>query len=319
MNSKFSWLFGVFLASIVFAGCKSSQSAAPTLAGCTDPLAGNYNSRANSDDGSCTYDNIQTGYFCTQQDLARLTLGMSKTAVKNALGVYPWEIYGAEDGCEVHVYRVKNAKQQVDVQNWERNQAYPTSSYVFEDEHQDMHLFFKGNMLTSILSERAASGLVEDLACIANDMASLCGVDAAGISYVGCTNSLAMNYAPNATTDDGSCTYLGGCTDPGASNYSSDAVRDDNSCVYVGCNDPSATNYNPRAMHKQSECEYCPCDTQEYFYIMSDAPGCSDPCIKVKRNSETAKSFENECTWCQMIDQAGPASLQIELKNVDMN
>lgn len=300
-------------------GCKSTESLAPAVNGCTDPLAGNYNPRATKDNGTCTYDNVQTDFFCKHQDLARLELGMTKNTVRGVLGVYPWEIYGAEDGCEVHVYRVKNAQQVVAAQNWERNQAYPTSDYVYHAEAEEVHLFFKANGLTSILSPRAASGLAEDLACIANDMASLCGVNASGISYIGCTNKQAKNYNPGATHDDGTCVFAKGCTDPDASNFSSAALTDDGSCVYIGCGDPAAINFNPDALHNQALCEFCPCDTQEYFYVRSSNPGCDDECIKVKRSSETAEQFKPQCTWCQLIDQAGPASIQIGLNGVDMD
>ena len=64
---------------------------------------------------------------------------------------------------------------------------------------------------------------------------------------VGCTDSLAINYNPLATADDGSCQYplaepmvvsstleiiISGCTDPTASNYNLSATADDGSCQY---------------------------------------------------------------------------------------
>ena len=54
------------------------------------------------------------------------------------------------------------------------------------------------------------------------------------ISVNGCTNSLATNYNPLATIDDGTCEYcIYGCTDPTASNYNSLANCDDNSCLDI--------------------------------------------------------------------------------------
>jgi len=60
----------------------------------------------------------------------------------------------------------------------------------------------------------------------------------------GCMDDTATNYDPNATTDDGSCTYnIYGCTDPNASNYDPNATYDDGSCdisPLIGCEcDPS--------------------------------------------------------------------------------
>jgi len=58
----------------------------------------------------------------------------------------------------------------------------------------------------------------------------------------GCTDPAATNYDASATSDDGTCQYLGsgdvwGCTDPAATNYDASANNDDGSCVYpdVSC------------------------------------------------------------------------------------
>ena len=53
----------------------------------------------------------------------------------------------------------------------------------------------------------------------------------------GCTNPIAENYNPDATLDDGSCTFAAGyygCTDPEALNYNPEAVFDNGSCFYQG-------------------------------------------------------------------------------------
>tara|TARA_A100001201_G_scaffold141786_2_gene138117 strand:+ start:453 stop:1355 length:903 start_codon:yes stop_codon:yes gene_type:complete len=51
-------------------------------------------------------------------------------------------------------------------------------------------------------------------------------------SPYGCTDPTATNYDPNATVDDGSCTYPSGCTDSNAYNFDPTAVQDDGSCDY---------------------------------------------------------------------------------------
>ena len=66
----------------------------------------------------------------------------------------------------------------------------------------------------------------------------------------GCMDPLSINYNPNATVNDGSCSYETlGCTDSNASNFDATASIDDGSCVYgiSGCMDPEATNYDPNA------------------------------------------------------------------------
>ena len=58
------------------------------------------------------------------------------------------------------------------------------------------------------------------------------------VAVSGCTDSSATNFNPDATVDDGSCTYpsaqIPGCTDPKATNYNPDATVDDGSCTYGG-------------------------------------------------------------------------------------
>ena len=47
----------------------------------------------------------------------------------------------------------------------------------------------------------------------------------------GCTDALACNYDPAATTDDGSCNLPDGCTNTSAANYDPSAGCDDGSCI----------------------------------------------------------------------------------------
>ena len=83
----------------------------------------------------------------------------------------------------------------------------------------------------------------------------------------GCTDETANNYNPNATLDDGSCTYdVLGCTDTSANNFNPLANIDDGSCTYnvFGCTDANANNFNPFANVDDNSCEY-------------DVFGCTDP------------------------------------------
>ena len=75
--------------------------------------------------------------------------------------------------------------------------------------------------------------------------------------YLGCIDSTAYNYIPNATVEDGSCCYIAGCMDNTASNYDPSACFDDGSCSYTyGCMDSVALNYNPNATIDDGSCCY---------------------------------------------------------------
>jgi hypothetical protein len=78
----------------------------------------------------------------------------------------------------------------------------------------------------------------------------------------GCTDPEATNYNPNATVDDGSCTYapgpVYGCTDPNAVNYNPNATVDDGSCYYA----PTGNFYRVQN-----------CDNPTLQYIASYSPG----------------------------------------------
>ncbi len=75
----------------------------------------------------------------------------------------------------------------------------------------------------------------------------------------GCTNSNAINYNPNATTNDGSCiAKVYGCIDKNAYNYNAKANTDDGSCIakVLGCIDKKANNYNNKANTPDGSCLY---------------------------------------------------------------
>jgi hypothetical protein len=72
----------------------------------------------------------------------------------------------------------------------------------------------------------------------------------------GCTDTSAVNYTANATTDDGTCCFVSGCTDSSALNYDATVCYDDNSCIpfMYGCTDTSAVNYTANANTDDGSC-----------------------------------------------------------------
>ncbi|MDZ4823839.1 MAG: hypothetical protein SH856_10310 [Flavobacteriales bacterium] len=98
----------------------------------------------------------------------------------------------------------------------------------------------------------AISGCTDNTACNYNPDAT---EDDGSCTYPGCTDDTACNYVDGSGCDDGSCTYPG-CADDTACNYADGAGCDDGSCTYPGCNDPAATNYDPLAGCDDGSCTY---------------------------------------------------------------
>lgn len=77
----------------------------------------------------------------------------------------------------------------------------------------------------------------------------------------GCTDELACNYDPEATTDNGTCILVGDACDDGNADTVNDTVQPDCSCVgelesIEGCTDPAACNYNSEAVDDDGSCVY---------------------------------------------------------------
>lgn len=94
--------------------------------------------------------------------------------------------------------------------------------------------------------------------------------DSCGVTIFGCTDSLATNYDPNATSDDGSCVLPSISCDmcdngaPISNMFNADQCPEGwipsgsgNPCAgLMGCTDPSAQNYNASAQYDDGGCTY---------------------------------------------------------------
>jgi len=139
------------------------------------------------------------------------------------------------------------------------------SSYLIDGEFHylgDSSTVFAGQTVTlNLVLDGTCSTYTEDF--VLGEALFDCTPDPEP-EILGCTDSTALNYNPNATVNDGSCQYPTlGCTDPEASNFNSLATIDDGSCVYgiSGCMDPEATNYDPNAIIDDGSC-YDACSEQ---------------------------------------------------------
>ena len=122
------------------------------------------------------------------------------------------------------------------------------SIHEFIEKEGKWFNYIKGNEISLIGDLVQGSSFDQASAAIQGLGVLKAGFVPTPVAINGCTDSIADNYNPNATVDDGSCTYgniiLQGCMDPLASNYNVLANLDDGNCVWIGCTDTTAINYD---------------------------------------------------------------------------
>ena len=194
------------------------------LAGCTDPAALNYDDSAITDNGSCEYP-----LECSE--------GSNVLVMELQTDPYPeetsWDLITADGETLI----VMNGFE-------EQNTLYVDSICVPDDIAITFNLYDTyGDGLTS----GAGNGEFHLYVCGAQVFSgssfeylfsgTFSGCDGAQIIVFGCMDETAINYSPDANTDDGSCEYevVLGCTDVEAVNYNETATDDDGSCTFITC------------------------------------------------------------------------------------
>ena len=229
----------------------------PEILGCTNDLAFNYNPLANIDDNSCV--SIITGCTDTIADNYNLSantddgscyyIGCTDNA---ALNYDPSAT--VNNGC---VYPVLGCTDP-DAFNYNPLANVDDSTCIQVVIGCMDNTMFNYDPLANTSSGNCIpfiNGCTDDTQFnydpLANTDNGTC------IPYVyGCTDPTSLNYNQLANTLDNSCCYIGGCTDPYALNYDSDACVDDNSCITIitGCTDVGAWNYDPTSCLYNAGC-----------------------------------------------------------------
>ena len=200
------------------------NSTCVTVFGCTNPDALNYNVLAGTDDGSCILPVV-----CDE--------GYNMVLMELQTDPYPyetsWDLITANGDTLIAMNGFV-----------EQNTLYEDSLCVPDDMSITFNLYDTyGDGLTS----GAGDGEFHFYVCGAQVFSgsyfeylysgTFTDCEGADIIVFGCTDETAINYSPDANTDDGSCEYevVLGCMDAEAINYNEAATDNNGSCEYMTC------------------------------------------------------------------------------------
>jgi len=207
--------------------------------GCTDTLAANYDSLATIDDGSCLYSTIfNVNMNCDTTSYVEVNLESPS---------FSWcggcVVLLDPDGDGIHSITL-------DLPLGDFEYKYALDSWTYQED------------LVDDMQSGGTCAPITDYSSFANRLLSVLPGVITNDSYgtcidciLGCTDSLACNFDPLATFDDGSCLTAYGCTDSLACNFDPLASCDDGSCLTLyGCTDSLACNFDPLATCDDGNC-----------------------------------------------------------------
>ena len=258
--------------------------------GCTDTLAINHDSLANTDDGSCYYyPGCMNPLYLEYDTIADYDDGSCATLVvlgcmdSTALNYNPNANVELAGSCIAVIEGCMNAL----AFNYNPNANVDDGSCVPIIEGCTNPIALNYDSLantddgTCILP---VPGCTDPTALNYNPLANVDDSSCVAIVY-GCTDGTMFNYDPNANVDNGSCEpFVYGCMDSAMFNYNPLANADNNSCIpYVyGCTDLLALNYNAAANTLDNSCCYIGgCTDSTALNYDSDACYDDGSCIQI--------------------------------------
>ena len=262
-DQTFEW--GAALSSWTSAYPEAMGDLCPVY-GCIDETACNFDSSADTDDGSCEY----------------LSCGCDGTAIVVNGGTWQDEVSWTITDCNGNVL-VEGGAPYSECVDITLPDAY---SINMSDSFGDG---WNGNVMTIDGAGDYTIEMGESEVVTVGD----CSSDVAG-----CTDASACNYNSSATEDDGSCTYADECNScDGPIDSDGNGVAD---CDEVaGCTDMMACNYNPDATLDDSSCEYTDgvydCDGITCLSD-SDGDGICDPNEVSGCTDSMASNFDSSAT-----------------------
>lgn len=221
--------------------------------GCTDSLAINYDTLANTDDSTCYYNpGCMNPIYLEYDTLADYDDGSCVTLV--VLGCMDSTAFNYNPDANVEIQGscipvVTGCMESLALNfNPLANTPDTCIAYVYGCTDSTM---FNYNSLANTddgSCEPFVYGCMDTTMFNFNPLAN---ANDTCIPYIyGCTDPSMYNYNPSANTENFSCVpYVYGCTDSTAINYDSLANTDNGSCIAIvfGCMDQDAWNYNSQA------------------------------------------------------------------------
>jgi uncharacterized repeat protein (TIGR01451 family) len=251
-----------------------------TIPGCNDPEACNYDAGTNCDDGSCTYPGCTNINALNYDPEAGCDDG-SCTATIDVISIDP-EMGAPGEELEVTIICAGTEfTQESGIWAGVGTSSATAFTLWIYDVESDVELYCQGD-----IPEDFPPGLYDVFVTGCNELVDGFEVLCPG-GVPGCDDSIACNYDPGATCNDGTCVYPG-CTTPGSCNYDPEAGCDDGSCAMddacgvcggngttPGCIDSEACNYDPASDCDDGSCTYPGC-TNPLALNYDPEAGCDD-------------------------------------------
>ena len=216
--------------------------------GCTDWSALNYESNANTDDGSCSFPYISPSQASNGDVLSVSMSGSiydqySQTTTNSVIRFSQYSSTNSFFGSLLE-FNLLNSL-------YSYNYEALVELFIPEDQEVGTYTIEMGSSENSndwTMLEHNFEIVPAPYGCTQQELAD------GSCVYYGCTDSIAYNYDEIATTDDESC-LVGGCMNPTVENYNADANIDDESCIIYGCTLSIFPNYNSQATIGDGSCD----------------------------------------------------------------
>ena len=220
----------------------------PVVYGCTYGSALNYQSNANTDDGSCIVSHISPSQGSNGDVLSVSMSGSiydqySQTTTNSVIRFSQYSSTNSFFGSLLE-FNLLNSL-------YSYNYEALVELFIPEDQEVGTYTIEMGSSENSYnwtMLEHNFEIVPAPYGCTQQELAD------GSCVYYGCTDSIAYNYDEIATTDDESC-LVGGCMNPTVENYNADANIDDESCIIYGCTLSIFPNYNSQATIGDGSCD----------------------------------------------------------------